>query len=132
MSKKRSGSRGRAGSGAPSGARFVDIGGSTIVILEEEEYERLLDKADAADAIRIKKDDSDPVLSWDDARKRLIRNRIAEVRTKLGISQRELAKRLKVKPSTVSRWEREDANLTLETLRKIAAALKTDVHELIS
>ncbi len=113
--------------------RFVELGsGKRIVILEEEEFHRLLDLLDAVDARAIVNDDTDRELIWDRVSKDLIENRIAEVRKEKGISQRALAKRMAVTPSTVSRWERKDANLTLETLRKIAHSLRCDVLELIS
>ena len=115
-----------------TGAQVVTVGDRTLVIMDEEDYDRLLDVADAADARRIKADDSDPVLTWDQVKDRFLRNRVAEVRESLMVSQRELAERLGVKPSTVSRWERKDANLTLATIRKIARALRAEVRELIA
>jgi len=81
---------------------------------------------------RILADQSDKEIDWSDATRQLIVNRITGVRQSIGVSQRELARRLRVKPSTVSRWERADANLTLESLRKIAKALGCDFFALIS
>jgi ribosome-binding protein aMBF1 (putative translation factor) len=113
--------------------KFIEVKrGKRLVVLEEEEYERLLDAADAVEARRILSDDSDPELDWSEAGRELVTNRIAEIRKSKGISQRELAAKLKVKPSTLSRWERKEANLTLETLRKLAKALNCSVHLLIT
>lgn len=90
------------------------------------------DDLDAAEARRVAADEKDRVLAWDEIKGDFLRNRIAVIRKKAGLSQKELAARLGVKQSTLSRWEKEDANLTLATLRKIAAALGCDVHQLLS
>ena len=112
--------------------KYVKVSsGKRIVILEEEEFDRLLDAIEAAQAQIVLADPKDKEVDWETATKELFRNKIADVRSSRGISQRDLASRLGVKPSTVSRWERKDANLTLETLRKVAAALACDLHDLI-
>ncbi len=112
--------------------KYVDIGlGKRIVILEEEEFDRLLDSIEVVEARKILADDQDKEIDWGKATKELICNRISKVRASKGVSQRHLAARLSVQPSTVSRWERENSNLTLETLRKVAAALACNIHDLI-
>jgi DNA-binding XRE family transcriptional regulator len=113
-------------------AQLVEVGGSRIVIMDEGQYDYLLDAIDAVEAERIATDQKDRILSWDEVKDDFIVNRIAEVREKLGITQKELARRLNVRQSTVSRMEREDANLTLSTLRKVAKALGCSVHQLLS
>lgn len=113
-------------------AQFVEVGGRKIVIMDEEQYERLLDAIDATEAERIAADPDDRILTWDEVKDEFVRNRIAKVREQLGITQKELARRLKLRQSTVSRMEKENANLTLTTLRKIAKALGCSVHQLIS
>ena len=110
---------------------FVEIGGRSLAIMSEEDYEALLDEIDAADAERIANDPNSRFLTWDEIKDEFMRNRIAEVRKELGMTQKELAKRLRVKQSTVSRMERNDANLTLATLRRAAKALGRPVHELL-
>ena len=112
--------------------QVVEVGGKKLVIMDEEDYDRLLDDIDLAEAERIARDPKDPVLTWDEIKDEFIQNRIAEMRERSGITQKELARRLKVRQSTVSRMERENANLTLSTLRKIAKALDCPVHQLIS
>jgi DNA-binding XRE family transcriptional regulator len=119
-------------SGGRSSARLVEVGGKKLVIMEQKEYDRLVDCADAAEARRIKADKSDAVLSWGKGLGGLIVNRIAERRREKGLTQRKLAERLDVKPSTLSRWERKDANLTLDTIRKIAKALRVKSTAIIS
>lgn len=112
-------------------AQFVDVGGRKIVIMDEHEYDRLLDVIDAAEAERIARDPNDPVLTWNQIKTEFIKNRIAETRERLGLTQKELARRLKVRQSTVSRLELPNANLTLATLRKVAKALHCSVHQLL-
>ena len=111
--------------------KFVEIAGRSLAIMSEKDYEALLDDIDAADAERIANDESDRILTWDEIKDEFMRNRIAEVRKELGMTQKELAKKLRVKQSTVSRMERNEANLTLATLRRAAKALKRPVHELL-
>ncbi len=113
-------------------AQFVDVGGKRIVIMEEEQYDRLLDAIDAVEAERIADDDSDRELGWYAVADELIQNRIAAVRQRLGVTQKELARRLEIRQSTVSRMESQDANLTLSTLRRLAKALGCSVHQLIA
>ena len=110
----------------------IEIGGRKLVVMSEDEYERLLDAIYGADAKRIANDKSDRVLTWDEIKHEFLKNRIAEVRRRLKITQKELAKRLRVKQSTVSRMEKPDANLTLATLRRVAKALRCSAHELLS
>lgn len=112
--------------------RLVEIKkGENIVILTEEEYERILDILDVMEAEKVLADESDTVISWEEVRGKLVENRIAEARKARGITQKELARRLKVKPSTVSRLERKDTKPRLDTLKKVAKALKCSVHDLI-
>ncbi len=65
---------------AEANIQAVSVGGKNLVIMEEDEYERLLDAIDAAEARRIAEDRSDPVLTWDDIKDEFVKNRIAEVR----------------------------------------------------
>ena len=55
--------------------------------------------------------------------------KIKEIRKRKGITQKELAQRLGVTASAVSQYEKPGANLTQETLQKIAAALDCRVIE---
>ncbi len=111
--------------------QVVKVGGQGIVVMSEEEYERLLDALDVAEAERVLNDPNSRFLKWEDVQKELLRNRIAGARKERRVTQKELARRLKVKQSTVSRMEKPDANLTLATLRRVAKALKCPVHELL-
>lgn len=53
---------------------------------------------------------------------------IRDRRKKLGLSQKDLADRMGVKQSLVSRWESNDCNFTIDTLVDIADALGLSVQ----
>ena len=53
---------------------------------------------------------------------------IREARKQLNLSQKELAERMGVKQSMVSRWESGECNYTIDTLVEIANALKLSVQ----
>lgn len=48
---------------------------------------------------------------------------LAKAREKAGLTQNELARRVKTTKSVVSRWERHPSNMRMATLQKIADAL---------
>ena len=58
-------------------------------------------------------------------------NRIKAIRKAARITQEELAEKLSVNRATVSKYENGDIALSLEMLRKIAAALNVDWTELV-
>ena len=53
---------------------------------------------------------------------------IREARKQLNLSQKELAEKMGVKQSLVSRWESGECNYTIDTLVEIANALKLSVQ----
>lgn len=56
---------------------------------------------------------------------------IIRCRTKLGLSQCELAKRAKMTQTAISRVESAESNVTLRTMKRLAQALHTTVPQLI-
>lgn len=54
--------------------------------------------------------------------------KIREARKKLGMSQKDLAEKMGVKQSLVSRWESSECNYTIDTLVEIADALGLSVR----
>ena len=56
---------------------------------------------------------------------------IAEIRKDKGLTQKELAERLNVPQSSISRWEQGKHLPTLEQFIEIAKALETTLDELI-
>lgn len=55
---------------------------------------------------------------------------IRKIRTDASLSQRDLAQRMELDPSQMSRLERGDANPSWDTVRRIAAALEVTLAEL--
>lgn len=55
---------------------------------------------------------------------------IRKVRTDASLSQRDLAQRMRLDPSQVSRLESGDANPSWDTVRRVAAALEVTLVEL--
>lgn len=58
-------------------------------------------------------------------------NRIKTVLVELEISQKELAKRVKRTPNTITRICNNESQPTLKLLREIALALDVDITELL-
>lgn len=58
---------------------------------------------------------------------------LATLRLRVGISQRELGKRLGVSQPQIAKWERgETPNMQLRTVKNLANALSVELHELVS
>lgn len=53
------------------------------------------------------------------------------IRTQKGISQQELASKLNIDRSTISRWENEDMDATLENAIQVANILNIPISDLI-
>jgi putative transcriptional regulator len=58
-------------------------------------------------------------------------NRIKSVLVELEISQKDLAKKVKKTPTTISRICSNDSQPTLKLLREIALALNVDIRDLL-
>lgn len=102
-----------------------------LVVLTEEEYDKLLDVIDNIVAQRIEADESDPVLSWEEFSRKIVKNRIAEARKARGISQEELAKKLRINLQELKTLEKKDNRPELQTIKKVAKALNCQVENLI-
>lgn len=119
-------------SGVKIKPQFIEIDRKKrLVVLTEDEYDRLLDEIDNLVAERVECDESDPLIPWEEVRGKLVDNRIAEARKAGRITRKELAKRMKVKPSTINSLEKKDARPPLKTLEKVAKALNCNVEDLI-
>jgi transcriptional regulator with XRE-family HTH domain len=57
-------------------------------------------------------------------------NSLKAIRTRLGLTLKQVADRIHTSEVSVSRYEREDSRLTLPLLRRLAAALGTSVAEI--
>jgi len=58
--------------------------------------------------------------------------KVREERTKLGLSQEELANRAGVHRTYIGMIERAEKNITLENIEKVAKALKMNINELLT
>lgn len=61
----------------------------------------------------------------------LIGKRIQEIRIRRGLTQEQLANRIRISKSSISEWEACKRVPQMKTLRKIAEALGVDVWEII-
>ena len=57
-------------------------------------------------------------------------NKVRELRTKLGISQEELAERSGLHRNYIGLVERAEINITLSNINKLAKILNTDIKDL--
>jgi transcriptional regulator with XRE-family HTH domain len=62
---------------------------------------------------------------------RVIGERVRDLRVKLRVSLRQFAAQNDFNPNVISRIERGDHNMTLETLLRLSRALKTTPAELL-
>ena len=59
-------------------------------------------------------------------------NKIKDLRTKVGMTQKELAEKLHVSFQTVSRWEKDENEPDISTLKSISKIFNIDMNELLS
>jgi DNA-binding XRE family transcriptional regulator len=104
-----------------------------FAILPYKEFVQLVelaaDQSDYEEALKVLNDKEDEIVDYDPSL--ILKNPIKLKREKMGISQAQLAKTLKVTQSYVSKLEREGANPSKLTLVKVARALKCPVEELL-
>ena len=72
-----------------------------------------------------------PTVSLEDTQLLVAADRIVNARKAAGMTQQQLAAKLKMPQSQISRIERNPDRTTVRTLKKIAKALKVDVRFLI-
>lgn len=107
-------------------------GENTHVLVPIEEYERLV-KAETVDKLLAKLED--PKTEWVDAGDfaiELATESVVKARKAAGLTQAQLAKKLGMPQSQISRIERNPDRTTVRTLKKIAKALRVDVSALIN
>ncbi len=123
-----------AGQARPSTAKpqYIGVGSRTThVILPIDEYERLMLADMAADAHRVAADPQSKWVDVDDFFAQVTAKRLVAARKAQGVTQQELANRLGVAQTQISRIEKNPDRTTLRTLKRIAKALKVDVKNLI-
>ena len=57
---------------------------------------------------------------------------IKAIRERRGLTQRELADKMNVMPSTICKWETEQISLSIETLFRLAVALDVPAADLLA
>jgi DNA-binding XRE family transcriptional regulator len=102
-------------------ARIVNIEGKELVILSRAEFDDLMERAGVMPTLpRTAKDGSVPAVEYAraDIAREVVRRRIAA-----GMTQQELAKRVGVRPETISRLEGGKHLPRIETMERIDRAL---------
>jgi len=102
------------------------------VVIPLDQYESLTKSGMLNRALGRLSDRNEPVVDGDDFALELAADRIAKARKAAGLTQAELADRLKLPQSHISRIERNPDRTTIRTLKKIAKALGVDVSALVS
>lgn len=103
----------------------------THVVVPIEEYERMANIVEAQELAALAED---PTAEWIDAGDlalELAANYIAEARKKAGLTQSQLAARMGVPQSQISRIEKNPDRSTLRTMKRIAAALGMDIAAML-
>jgi ribosome-binding protein aMBF1 (putative translation factor) len=92
-----------------------------FVVLPVELFETLLDRLEEESDIRaIREAEQEPLYDQKEAEEFIFMNPVKRERLDRGWTQRDLADRLKVKQSTVAKWERKDAAYRKTTRQKLA------------
>ena len=104
----------------------------THVILPIEEYDRLMDELEAQ---HLTEQLEDPKTEWvkaENAALEIAGTWIAKARKQAGLTQKQLAARLRVPQSQISRIEKHPERSTVKTMKRIAKALGIDIATLMS
>ena len=104
-------------------AKRVTVKGQRMVMLAEDEYNRLLQKADEWEPLLPAPDahGNYPALETLDV---LLAHDILRHRRRLGLSQVELARRAGIRPETLNRIEQGKRSPSVRTVDKIDRALR--------
>lgn len=89
----------------------------------------------AIEAQELMADFDDPNVKWvpvDQAMMEIVGSWLAQARKKAGLTQKQLADRVGVPQSQISRIEKNPDRTTVRTMKRIAAALGVEVGELLS
>lgn len=100
---------------------------ATHVLLELDEYERLVRAATARELDAILADPNETYIEAGQAFLQIAGSWIEKARHEKGWTQQQLAERVGIPQSQISRIERNPDRTTVRTMKKIAAALGIDV-----
>lgn len=111
---------------------YVLVNGEpAYVLVPLDEYEEFVKASMVQSAIAKLNDPNAVYVDADDFALELAAERIAKARKAKGMTQKQLAAKLKVPQSQISRIERNPDRTTVRTLKRIAKALDVDVSALI-
>lgn len=106
-----------------TGPRVQVIDGRRVVLLDEQEYDRLKQKADEWEPLLPEPDAEGNYPALEYARASLAL-KIVRHRRRVGLSQAELARRASIRPETLNRIEQGRNVPSLPTIEKIDRVLK--------
>jgi ribosome-binding protein aMBF1 (putative translation factor) len=105
--------------------------GSACILLPEDEYEHLMEIAEAQELTGKLEDPHAEWIDFDDYKLQLAGSKIAAARKAKGLTQTQLARKLGLPQSQISRIERNPDRTTVRTLKRIAKALRVNVRTLV-
>jgi ribosome-binding protein aMBF1 (putative translation factor) len=92
-----------------------------FVVLPIDLFENILDRLeDESDLQAIREAKKEPLFDQKDAEEYIFMNPVKRERLDRGWTQQDLAQRLRVKQSTIAKWERKDAVYRKKTRQKLA------------
>ena len=103
----------------------------THAVIPMAEYERSMSERQIISQTAVFEDDDGPWVDAEDAFAQLAAKDIVKARKKAGLTQAQLAAKVKMPQSQISRIERNPDRTTVRTLKKIAKALGVDVRYLL-
>jgi len=93
-----------------------------FVVLPVSEFQMLMDRLeDSADLYAIRNAKMEPLYDQKEAEDYIFMNPVKRERLEKGWTQKELADKLRVKQSSVAKWERDGAVYRKSTRQKLAA-----------
>ena len=106
-------------------------GERTHVLVPVDRFEQLSDAERVLRAMEALESDSSEWIDADTSALRLAGSRLRRARIAKRLTQKQLAERLRIPQSQISRIERDPDRSTLRTLKRIAKALSVDIRALI-
>ena len=104
----------------------------THVLVPIDEYEELVSGAEAQELVARLEDPSTKWVPAKTAAAQFAGSWIAAARQQAGLTQKQLAERVGVPQSQISRIEKHPDHTTLRTMKRIATALGLDLAALLS